>query len=408
MKTVTLYLRYFLLRGFLLGLFLLFLGGFYFFKVSHVSFGTEKLFNPIFQITKDIPTWLYAVEYLIFVFIMAFVIISAYMSYYYISKNRREKIYNKYLNLFAENQFEFMFSETEYTREKRRNEIQKIKHLLNSDYKKRVFLNLLRKVNVQIIGDGRISNLQFLTSLKYDYLIFAYLHSPLLRHKLFALKIISDFQLEGYDNYILKLVNRKNNVLHTEALVSILKLGIYDSLHFLNEYKIKLTIWDINIMVKTILQMKTKNIDYLDLINSENTHISGLGIMLARINKRKELKSEIKMKISNTNEFVSEEAFLTFISFADEQSDYDFLMYTFEIATEKAQLLIVQQIVNYKNTVEKIKFLNWVVENKSLPIKVEAIRVLLDIDLTSVERFKHSNDLLIRHSCLQVLDFNLV
>ena len=327
--------------------------------------------------------------------------------YYYFNRNKREQIYNQYLDLFAVNQFEYMYAEKEYSREKQRNELGKIKLLLNSDYKRRVFLNLLRKINVQIIGKGRERNLQLLNALNYNKLIYAYLHSPMIRHKLFALKIISTFQLEGYDNYIMKLANKKNDVLHTEALVSILKLNMYDSLHFLNDYNIKLTVWDINTMLKTIKQKKSNKIDYLDLINSKNAEVSALGIMLIRINKRSEFKMEIKAKIDNTNKLVSEEALLTFISFAEEQSDYDYLMYTYGSGSEKAQLLIVQAIENHKNTDEKVKFLNWVVENNSLTIKIKALQTLLDLDLNSIERFKHSNNKLVRHAYLQVLDYNL-
>jgi len=327
--------------------------------------------------------------------------------YYYFNSMIRDKIYSHSIDLFAVNQFDYMYAEEEYSREKRRNELGKIKILLNSDYKRRIFLNLLEKVTAQIIGKGRDRNLQLLNALQYDNLIYAYLHSPLIRHKLFALKIISTFQLEGYDNYIMKLANKKNNVLHAEALVSILKLNMYDNLQFLNDYNIKLTVWDINIMAKTIKQKKSNDIDYLDLINSNNAEVSALGIMLVRINKRSEFKLEVKAKISNINELVSEEAFLTFISFAKEQSDYDFLMYTFEIASDKAQLVIVQAIENYQNTIEKIKFLNWVVENKSLTVKIAAIRVLLDLDLNSIERFRLSKNKLIRNAILEVLDFTL-
>ena len=329
------------------------------------------------------------------------------MGYYYNNKLFRDKIYTQYFNSFIEHQFKYMFAEIDYSKEKQRIEVTKLKSLLNSDYKKRIFLRLLLKVNVQIIGKGRERNLQLLNALQYNYLIEAYLHSPLLRHKLFALNIISDLRLEGFDDYILKLVTKKNNILRSDALVAILKLDIYDNLSFLSDYNVKLTIWDVNTMIKTIQEKKLDNINYLELISSSNAQVLALGIILARLNKRIEFKKLIKEKIYSSNQLVSEESFITFISFADDQSDYDYLMYTFEIATEKAQLYIVKSIVNYENAKEKIKFLNWIVENKSLIIKIEAIRVLIEIDLRSIERYKKSKNMLVRNACLQVLDFNL-
>ena len=176
---------------------------------------------------------------------------------------------------------------------------------------------------------------------------------------------------------------------------------------FLNNLKIKLTLWDINLIVKTIQDLNRNDINYSVLIQSAIPEISALGLILARLRKRTELKNEAMMRIGNSNALVNEEAFLTFISFASEQSDFDFLIEKFSIATHKAQLKIIQSFTKSPDNIKTIQFLNWIVENKHFTHKIEAIRQLLDLDLSAISRFKQSEDKLIHQSCLQVLDINL-
>ena len=240
--------------------------------------------------------------------------------------------------------------------------------------------------------------------MKLKYLLYAYLHSPYIRHKLFALKAISEFRLEGFDKYILKLTKRKNDVLHAEAIVTLLNLKVYSNLMFLSDLKMKLTLWDINLIVKTIEELEKRDINYRFLINSAISEVSALGLILTRLHNKTELKSEVLLKIGHSSDLVNEEAFFTLISFANSAQDFEFLIDKFGTASRKAQTLIIQSLSRYDNTEKVIQFLNWVIQNKHFTLKIEAIKLLLDIDITEVSKFKHSDDLLIRQSCLQVLD----
>ncbi|HEY6915099.1 MAG TPA: hypothetical protein VI413_10520, partial [Paludibacter sp.] len=132
-----------------------------------------------------------------------------------------------------------------------------------------------------------------------------------------------------------------------------------------------------------------------------------LGIMLARFNKQYIFKNVILTKIGNSDNLLNEEAFLALTALAESKDDYKFLIDNFDLATEKAQLEIIQTIASSTEETEAIQFLNWVVENKHYKQKVEALTLLLDLDLDSITRFKKSEKKLIRKSCLQILDFNI-
>jgi HEAT repeat protein len=129
--------------------------------------------------------------------------------------------------------------------------------------------------------------------------------------------------------------------------------------------------------------------------------------MLARINKRKDFKMEIKNKIGNENEIVNEEAFRAYLSFVDEKADLDFLMSKYDLANDSVRKLIIKALAKYPDKAKTIEFLDKIVQKKPFTQKIEAIRLLLDLDISAVSRYKDAENPQIRQSYLQVLDINL-
>jgi hypothetical protein len=253
--------------------------------------------------------------------------------------------------------------------------------------------------------DGEIKerNFNLLKALQYSSFLRAYLQSPYLRHKLFALRIISDFHLQGYECYICKLTKNKNKILNSEALVTLVKLYIYDDHLFLVDFHKKLSVWDINMIVSKVQQQRNNNFNHLKLIKSEIPEISVVGIILSRLDQQIQLKKEIKKKIESPIALVSEQAFLTYISFASCQEDFEYLTYRFEAASDTAKLQIIKTMALFKNKREKTKFLNWVVENKPILFKIEAIRILLNIDYHFYNtKYKNAVDDSIKNTILHV------
>lgn len=407
MKTLTLYIKYWSIRIFFLIIFLIIAFGSYFYSVPQLTWGSLKINNLYYTEIESLPGWLYGAEYFIFTFIITSIILFVLIVFYKRNKRKRKKIRDRYEAYFATALVKYLYEETEYNTEEKKQDAILFKKALKDDYAKRIFISTLRKIRTQTIGEVRDKTLRIYDEYYFDYLIRAYLHAPYLRKKLFALKVISDFQLTGYESYIIKLAKRNNNVLHSEALVTLVKLNTSDNLLLLAELKIKLTIWDINVIVKTVLEQNKKDIDYLKLINPEKPEVCALGIMLARLNQRKELKMDIRKQIGNSNELVNDEAFLAFVSFVEDQSDFDFLINKFEQASENVQISIIKVIASHPDKSVSTDFLKSVVENKSFILKLEALQVLMELDLSIVAKFKRSENKTIRQICAQVLDLNL-
>jgi hypothetical protein len=258
MKTLTISLRYWSIRIFYLVFALTIILGGYVNTFPQITVNGKVFINPFFSIAQGVPTWIYGVLYFIVIFIVGtFFIFSLILIYNWV-KVVKEKTRSKYMDLFVNNLFNYFFSLAEYPEDEKASRLKRLHKTISSDYAKRLFINTLRSVKIQTIGvTGEKANGLFYAAIKKSF-IKAYLHSPYLRHKLFALKTIADFGMEGYDDYIVKLTKRKNNVLRNEALVTLIKLNVYENLEFLVNMNVVLTMWDINSVIKAINKITNK------------------------------------------------------------------------------------------------------------------------------------------------------
>jgi len=407
MKTLTKYLKFWSVRLFFLLIIGLIAFGGYFYSVPQINAGNVILINPFYNQSENIPTWLYEVDYFIFIFLVTSVLIIFMILYYNANKSKEEKIDKEHMITFVEKIFFFLYPVEEYNEKQKKNQLNGIKKDLTNDHSKQLFLNTLRKIHAQTTGLVSEKTAYLSKEINYTNFIRANLYSPYFSDNLFALKVIGDFQLKGYEKHILKLTKRKNGVLHSEAIVTLLKLKIYDNLLFLIDINMELSIWDLNIIIKTVQELNILNIDYLSLIQSETAEISALGIILVRLRNKSDFKSEIKLKIGSANPLVSEEACITYCYLANCVEEYAYLIEIFNIVSEKSQSTIISKIATTQDKTVSVKFLNFVVNNQPFSQKVEAIRLLLDLDINVISEFRNSENLVIRQSCYQVLDINL-
>jgi len=407
MKTFAIFFRYWFIRFLYLLLLLLLAFGSYFYITPKLEIGNYTLINPVYDSVEHLSPWLSDIDYFIFVFCVAIAILLSLIIFYNWYKKRKERSNDDFNSGYVAKLFDYIFMDDDLSESERKQRLKALKRTLDSDHAKRLFISTMISIHSQTEGAVKEKANKIMRAMKLKYLLYAYLHSPYIRHKLFALKAISEFRLEGFDKYILKLTKRKNDVLHAEAIVTLLNLKVYSNLMFLSDLKMKLTLWDINLIIKTIEELDKKDINYRFLINSAIPEVSALGLILTRLHNKTELKSEVLLKIGHSSDLVNEEAFFTLISFASSAQDFEFLIDKFGTASRKAQGLIIQSLNRYENIEKAIHFLNWVVQNKHFTLKTKAIQQLLDIDISEVSKFKHSADVQIRQSCLQVLDINI-
>jgi len=407
MQTLKLHIRYWLIRVFVIILFALFIWGCYFFHVQRFSWGIFNIRNNYYATIEHLPFWLYIVEYLVFVFFAVSILLLVLTILYKRNKRIGAALEYKYDERFATLLGKYLYVDLEHISDEQRQEILTLKNELRNAYAKRIFINTLRRIRTQTVGAVRERTQVIYDYFQFDLFIRTYLFSPHLSKKIFALKVIADFQVKGYDNYIVKLTKLNNDMLHSEALVTLLKLDKFDSLMLLDYSKMKLTVWDINIIIKTIQEIDSVNINYAKLVKSEKNEVVVLGLMLARLRQCVELKVDAQQLIGNKNDLINEEAFFTYISFVETEADYDFLIQNFNLATEKAKVSILKIMERHPNRLAAIDFLEQTVENNSFILRLEAVQVLFDLDINTVMRLKNSEDKVITDICHQVLDLNL-
>lgn len=406
MQSVKLHIRYWLVRVSAIILFVLFIWGIYFFHANRFVWWVFEGADHYAK-TEQLPIWLYTVEYFVFVFFAISVLLLMLTILYKRNKQLGAAIEYRYDNYFATLLGKYLYVDLERIDDEQRQEIRTLKVGLKNNHAKRIFINTLRRIRTQTVGAVRERTQVIYDYFQFDLFIRAYLFSPHLSKKLFALKVIADFQVRGYEDYVVKLAKQANDVLHSEALVTLLKLDKFDYLMLLDHSKMKLTVWDINIIIKTIQEVGDVTINYSKLIKSERDDIAVLGLMLARLGCHTELKLEVMQLIGNKNELINEEAFLAFITFVESEADYDFLILNFNVATEKAKIEIIKIMALHPDSVTAIEFLERSVENNSFILCLEAAQMLFELDITAVTRLKRSEDKMIKDICRQVLDFNL-
>lgn len=407
MQIIKLHIRYWLIRVFVIILFALFVWGCYFYHVQRFSWGFFNVRNNYYATIEQQPFWLYVVEYLVFVFFAVGVLLLGLTILYKRNKRIGAVLVYKYDERFATLLSKYLYVDLEHISDEQRKEILTLKNELRNTYAKRIFINTLRRIRTQTVGAVRERTQVIYDYFQFDLFIRVYLFSPHLSKKIFALKVIADFQVKGYENYIVKLTKRSNDILHSEALVTLLKLDKFDSLMLLDYSKMKLTVWDINIIIKTFQEMDSVNVNYAKLVKSDKDEVVVLGLMLACLSQHVELKVDALNLIGNKNDFVNEEAFCAYISFVETEADFDFLIQNFDLATEKAKISILKIMEQHPNRLTAIDFLEQTVENNSFILRLEAVQVLFELDLNTVVRLKNSEDKMINDICHQVLDLNL-
>jgi len=412
MKTISIFIRFLFQRSLaFIGLVVIVVGG-YVCKVNHISFGLLNFICRIFHKNEKNAYWLYQIEYLIFVFIVTSIVTIILISFYKDHKNMRRKIRKKYIGLFVKSFFSYLYAETTLMQMKKKEFLYKLWKGLRNEYAKRLYINLLRQIYLETEGKFHDRIGQFVNELEYNSFIKAYFSSPFLRNNLFALKIVRDFKIQGYEKNIINLIRRINLVpakvklIKPAALTTLIQTEKYSDLLFLVENQIEISAWEINVIIKSLPASSKEKIQYRALIASNLASLSTLGIILANLNGKKEFKKDLKQKIFY-DDYNNEEAVLAFASFADDLSDFEFLIRIFKETTEIAQVRILKVLLKCPNKVLATDFLERVVKNDSYSLKIAAIQSLLQLDMLIILKLKKSDNMVIRQACNHVLDFNM-
>jgi len=408
MKRLYIYLRFYFVTLLYILLTMLLIVGAYIYSIPSIKLGSHIITNHFYSNLGSIPEWLYIVNYFIFVFVIAIIIIIGWTIRYSVRKKRNSAADIIFQEKYIPQLFEYLFSEHEYSEEQKKNKLNELNAEITSDYLRWTLVNVLREINVQTKGTVNQKTQRLFDTLEMDYLVYSYLKSLHVKDKIFAIKTISIFKLSYYEPQIIKLTKSRNLIIRSESIVAMMHLNAENNpLSFVLSDGYIPTLWDLNLIIKTITELEVKQIDYVGLINSEKEFISLLGIMLARKNNQTQFNQIIAAKLSRPNRMISDEAFLTCVSFAENADDYNELINKYLLASENLKLEIIKCLRYSPDTQSAIKFLKWVVESQKLVQKLEALKSLFELDFNTVVFYKNSEDEYIRKSCLQILDINL-
>lgn len=394
-------------KFFYLVLLLLLLSGSFLFTTPNIELGGHNVNNIFYHIHENLPWWINLLKYFIYVFVFTTIVTLVLTNLYAFEKIRKEKMHNRYHQIYLNELIKNLFSENTEKANKPNFDLNRLKKYAKNDYYRELVIKTLIKIHHQT--EGKIHNdcEIILDTLDYDHLIYSYLHSPYYKHKKFALEVIAEFRQNRYNNYLLKFVNKKRNkILHTDALITLTQIDTYQNLSLLALMKTKLTLWDVNVIVRNIVQNKLSDIPYHDLINAKDDGMLLIGIILVRLQKKQEFKKDIIDKINHHNALVCEEAIITFASLAENKDDYDLLIKSYKKSTNKSKVSIIEAMKLNTDINQVADFMEKVIKEESISNKLNALKYLLAIDTTRVIKLKQSDNKIIREACKEVLDIN--
>lgn len=401
MRTIGLYLKYLSNRliyivALCLGVFL-----FFFLKQKELLLFNYSVANPLYPFIEQTSTWLYVVQTLIVIFSLLIIIELILVIYVTTQRSSVDKknqlLHEQILDVI----FNFLIQDKE-TRDI--NDFRKkAKPYLKSNHAQRVFINQLRKIINLTRGEIHDTCLSFYQVLHFDPLIKSHFHSPYLRNKIFALKTAGDFQQTAYNNYLVHYMHSKNEMLKSEALQAYVKANSDDDLSFLSDYQEKISLGSINIIINETKERT--NINFTGLLKSQNPLIRSMGLRLANLQNKEELKPVIVELMDDPDAMVKEEAYLAYMAFAKEKNDYLTLMYQFSGMTKNLQNKTLDLIIDHEEKENIYNFFEWIIENKPLEMKNRAMSKLLTMDIGLVLKYKNYPDENVRKAFRQLIDF---
>lgn len=407
MKVIKFYLQYWLVRLLYLIFIMLVLCGSYCYTVQSFSVGNHVFTNPFFHLHDNLPFWVNYIEYFILVFVISTVLIILLTQYYSFRKRRKERMRDKFVKRYYKNIVTELFRENEEDASEEKEWKYKNEIMAKNDFYKELVINTFVQVHNQTIGRIRQKTESMMKELAFEKLIGSYLYSPFYKHKKIALDTISEFKIKGHEKYLLKLIKQKRNkLLHTDALMTLIRLNVHENLNVLAETDVDISMWDINMIVRNIEKDNEARIPYDELINSANEGMQLLGIILIRIHDRTEFKQNVRGKTESKNPEIRDEAILTFSTFAENKDDFDLLLNKYPECSDSTKKYIVERMSDNPYEEQVTNFFEWVVLNEPIPNKLIAIMNLLTLDISKVAELKKSEDEAIRMACEQVLDFN--
>jgi len=369
--------------------------------------GDTFVANPFYHFTKSINDKNYLIGYFELVFLINIVLLLLLLLYARIYKKpyREDSFSNNHP--IEDKVMSLLFIPHALSEEEWQTFIDELT-LLAPDRPRQVgLISILLKIHHQTKGIIREKCEELIKRLEIEDYIRKYLGSPYLQDKIFGLRIVAEFRYSHYEPYILKWINNRNSILRSETIIALLRLNPDNGLWFLTDYKYHLSLWDMNVILRTTDYYEIFTLNYGELIQSSNPRISALGILLANKHRKIEFRDMIRKKLGSKDIWLNEQAYSAFITMMTSEKDFLTLAEKFDNQSEKVKRLITKSFVECPDMIFAKYFLARVIENESVMLKVEAMKQLAVLDLNMVNSYLHAEDLLVRKAHAEISDLNL-
>lgn len=401
MRLLKLYFKYFIRRiafaitsGLLISLFFVC-------KLPEIPFTSIE--NPFSIYFKELDSWLYIIHVLILIFLVLILFELVFTLFYSIFNSlliRRKAFLHKHI---SDAIFKYLLGKHDEKEDKAI--IRKLSFLIISDDAKRIFMSWLRKTVLLTRGNVYEHCLSFFGLFKNEKLLRAYLRSPYLNHKLFALTIIGDFKLKGFDKKIARQLRSRNKTLKSDAICAYIKTNVETDLVFLTKMPTKLSIWDFNVIV--LLARDYKNIDYAQLLYSNDNAVKALGLRFINIHRVVGLKNDVIELIDHPQRLIKEEALLAFLTLASSEVDFETLIVKFDDLPPSLQYKTINVLGYYPNIKQVLIFFDWLIQHKSIEIKTHAMAKLFELNMAYVLKYKQHHNEVVRRVFSQLISINI-
>lgn len=280
--------------------------------------------------------------------------------------------------------------------------VQEHKRQFAADYPQLVLINRLRRISILTKGNIHKRSIRLFHLLNADDLITTYLKSPYLRHKLLAIRIISDFKLKAFIPDLKKLIHHKKDVISSEAMQAYVKADFKTTFEFLIERNRPISKLEMYNFI--LIAANYKHIDYRMLITSSIDSISALGLRFAGLHGIITEKAEIFKRINHPSAIVSDEAQSAYLEMIDEH-DAAILLSRFDVFNTQSQVTILQMMAEYTDNPMVLNLFSTVIEQYDYEMKKEALGILLQHNISASLKYRKHANIIVQNAYSELTDF---
>ena len=392
------------------GLIILFIYFAYYFYQPEINLIWHKAPNPFFLVLRSYPFWVYLIVCFTVLSIIFVCIFIASSLYYSAVRKRTSKLKLKYTRLFTAFLSDLFLTDKYQTVNDKTHFFRIHKRYFRTRIQIATFIDTYLQFQETIAVNLSENFLNLITLFNLHQKIETYLYHRDTDDRILAMKILSYLRINTHNQKIIEYAESENIALRTEAYAALIRL--MDSGEHLTNFigeKHSLSILDFNIIVNAVLKNNKMNIDYRALLASKQTRKNMIGLILAKYKYRRNRNNLtlIINHIDSDDEYKRQLAWEALLTLVPEEDAVDLIIDEFEKQTDDSKLTILKNSQNIINP-QFLSYLQSVIGNQSLLVKIEIMRILYDNDINLLSSLENSEDEEIRMAYNEISNIYLL